>query len=507
MFRKNFLLTIFVVLQFFSVLGLAIGVLPTYFVYLNFALQIAAILFFDSEYAILSVILSIPLFLALPIQGHDSFQGWKIVFLLLVLKVFWQKQILTFKGLQFENIKTHTWDKYFFYLGLLALLSTILGAPALGIKKIIFVVNVYLLYIAALQIWDNKEKIYRAISSISVSMAIIVGLGFLQFFATFISSMNYFWGYWATFVSKLYYGTDLYQTLLYSNSWFTPAKNGGEPSLRMFSILPDSHSFATISLFSIPLALGLIYFSGKKWQKYLLWVYIGFADLAIIMSGTKGVWVGMLAALFIGSWFFIQKYGRKIIRPIFISLALFVVLFALSPLLQKGVEAFRAGHNANGFIDRAESLYNIDEFSNATRLVIWQKVFVFGLKHPLLGAGFGNFKEFLNAEPNLSKILNLPDKYITAHSLYLGLFAEIGLLGLLAFLFWCQKILQEHWKMFRKHYLFFEDPLMVLIVAQGLIFFALGVYLLFDETLYNERVLMYFFLQLALSAAIIKQYE
>lgn len=510
MFKKNFLLAIFAVYQFFTILGIVIGSLPSEIIYLNLVLQLAAIVFFDLEYALLSVIISMPFYVALPIKQHDSFQIWKIAALVLFATYLFKEKVVSlypFK-IDWNKFKFFKWDRNFLILGLIAAATVLFSsAPFLGVKKVLFVINIYFFYLVAIHVWDNKEKIYRATSALFASIAVIMGIGFLQFFSTFLTSINYFWSYWATFISKLYFGSELYSTLLYSNSWFSPSPGGGEPSLRMFSILPDSHSFAVITLFSLPLALGLSQGTNKKWQKVLFWIYIAFADLAIVMSGTKGVWVGMLAVLLIAAWLFFTKYGRKIIKPSLAALAIFVVMFGVSPLLQKAVAQIRAGSNFGNYLDRAENIYNLEEYSNATRLVIWKKVLVYSFMHPITGAGFGNFQDFLNGQKNLSTILNLPDRYITAHNLYLGIFAEIGIFGLIAFIWWFKKIAEEYWSFFKKHYLFFEDPFVVMLIAQGLIFAALAFYCLVDETLFNDRVLIFFFLQLALSASIIRQYE
>src|SRR5205823_5141623 len=124
----------------------------------------------------------------------------------------------------------------------------------------------------------------------------IVLLGYVQFAGTFLTTTYYFWQYWATMISRVYYGQTLSDTLVYSNSWFTFPK-GAPPALRMFSILPDSHAFAVIAMFAIPYAAALLFLARSKWQKILLWIFVALAAAAITFSGTRGVWAGILAPL------------------------------------------------------------------------------------------------------------------------------------------------------------------------------------------------------------------
>ncbi|MBU6447834.1 hypothetical protein KGQ24_03270, partial [Patescibacteria group bacterium] len=96
--------------------------------------------------------------------------------------------------------------------------------------------------------------------------------------------------------------------------------------------------------------------------------------------------------------------------------------------------------------------------------------------------------------------------YITAHSLYLDVLAEAGILGLAGILAYFFKILAELWEFFKKHYLFSNDPYVFFAFNAGLYMLWLFAYSLVDGTLINDRVLMFFFIALALSARIIKIY-
>jgi len=513
MFKQKFFLIVLTIYQLFSTALIAIGVWPAQVVYINLAVQLGAILFFDLEYALYSVILSIPFYLAVPNPKFDSLSAWRFTFLALLI-VLWYKQVFKAK----QKLRWMSWDPHLIFLTAIIILSIIFEPfKTVGAKKLLFVANAYFLYVAALNIIRSKQKVLRVIKTGFVSTAMIVLLGYVQLASTFATSIYYFWQYWATFISKAYYGKTLADSLTYSNSWFSFYKNS-PPSLRMFSILPDSHAFAVIAMFSIPFAAGLLYSTKKTWQKILLWAYIVFADLAIIFSGTRGVWVGILAPLVILTYLYIKHWGRKLIAPMFLPILIFFALFAISPLIQKAVATIRNGATAGNFIQRAQSVYDLGDTSNAGRIAIWKSTLKYALVHPLLGAGFGDFivtlpisnavpKDYQQLANQKNQTYNLPNQYITAHNLYLDFLAETGLLGLTAFLLYLGGIAKKFWIFFKNHYLYSDDGLIFFAVNAAIYLAWLFAYSLFDGTLINDRVLMYFFLMLAISGSIISAYS
>lgn len=75
-----------------------------------------------------------------------------------------------------------------------------------------------------------------------------------------------------------------------------------------------------------------------------------------------------------------------------------------------------------------ERLSGVDSFTAITRLAIWAGGWLIFMGHPVAGIGYGNFKTALAAT------ISVPDGFmLDAHSLYLELLAETGIMGLLAF--------------------------------------------------------------------------
>ncbi len=530
MFKQKFYLVIFGVYLLFSTALMATGVWPSFVVYLNLGLMLAAVILFDSEYALYSVILSLPFYVDIPAPKYDTVSAWRIVFLFIfiVFAIRNRGKVLNFFSGMFrrksdavgeargEKIKFFPWDKYLLGFALAALLSlSVAKFKFAGLKELLFAVNIYLIYIVAVNVIRSREQILRGIAVVFSSLAAIVLLGFVQFAFSIFTNFFYFWQYWAIMIARLYYGSFFADTSLYSNSWiaFSPT---GQQSLRMFSVLPDSHSFAVLAMFSIPYAIALLYFAKQKWQKILLWIFIILAVWAIILSGTRGVWVGLAAPAILAVIFYFSRFVRrsgtgtkKLLGKIALPILFFLIILAASPLIQK---AIFSGRNYGNYIQRARSVYNLDDESNALRISIWKKTAVFIARHPLLGAGYGNFittlgnsgKSYSGAAQKRSQAFNLPQKYISAHNLYLQVLAETGILGFVFFTWFLIKMFWWFWKHFR-NFASREaenfDGYAPFAIGVGLYFTALFAYMLVDTTLMNDRVLIYFFLSLALAAA------
>lgn len=474
-----------------------IGVWPREIAYVAVIAQMLFIWLFDLEYALCALILALPFYLALPLPGNDQFLSLRLI-IIFFFGVFLYKR-------ESQETSFFAWDKKLFWLGLVLLVSTLFSdAPMLGFKKILFFLNFYLLYIIVTNVIKEKTQIVKASWITFISLLTFVLIGYVQYITVFFINIYYFWQYWAVTVSRAYYGSFLSDTLIYSNSWFSFSADRGT-SLRMFSVLPDSHSFAVLAMFLLPLASALLFFSPKRWHRVMLWVSIIFSALAIVLSGTRGVWVALLAPLVVLGVLYARRYGRKLILPMLVPLLIFIACFLATPLIYQATSNLK-GQDSGNYLSRVGSIYDLEEESNNGRLYIWKKTLENSKDNILFGVGFGNFASTLSSDREvIEKRFNLPPKYVTAHSLYLDFLAEAGILGLLALLFYFKDILFEHWKYFRSHYLYENDGFVFLVCSIGVYMLALFTHLLVDGTLLNDRVLVYFFLFLSISGNIMRQ--
>jgi|GEM_PF-793101 len=554
-FTPRRVLWMIVLWQLISVMLMALGVWPDWVVWFNLALCSLYILRSETYEGLLLLIASIPFYVALPVARLQFMPTWRLLFILLfavwAFRTFLQQRqyfhrLVHFRKLYRESLileqprldffwtmvrrvdsRFLPWDKFLALFVFVALLSMVFARfPLQSLKQIIFLVNVYLIYIVLINTATTREKVIDLIRYAAASSTIIILLGYVQFIATLFVRPFYFWQYWAVMVSRVYYGLPLANVLVYSNSWFS--YSGGQQELRMFSIMPDSHSFAMVAVFCIGFCLALVSWykpakqmSPRPWlgvfstRNYYLWYLIRFTGLAVILSGTRGVWVGMAAPIVVAGYLYIRKFARPMMRKVLLAEALIILFFILSPFINYGLNWFRVSQFKENFIERAQSIYDLSEESNVGRLVIWKSSLGYAVTHPF-GVGYGNFVVSLVRdippdahygdvanEKNLR--YNLPQKFVSAHSLYLSILVELGFAGLLAFgVFWWEYGLLA-WRFIREHSA--EDnvfTMYVISLAFTMLWFL--VYDIFDVTIFNDKVLMYFFISLGITGIILRRY-
>lgn len=509
--RNNLVLAIAVLWQFISVSLMAVGVWPGEVAIATTILLVILFIGLQPKYALGLFFLSLPFMVILPNPYLANLPMWRplavVLFAVILVKYFLVQPIRVLPSIkQFWTERLAVWDKWFVVLLILATMSLLVARfPEHGAKQIIFLVNIALIYATALLVtWMSQDK-PSLIRYLKASLLLTVAIGFIQYGASLFFSTYYFWQYWAQLVSSLYYGQPLSDVLSYSNSWFSA--NANTSSLRMFGILQDTHAFGVIVIFALGFWLSELRIPEKlddarnliSAQPKRFWIGLVLLCFAIVASGTRGVWVAMLIPF--GLTLFLLYWYRAKLITIFsiISYGLVIVLFILSPWISAGLNWVRTINLDDSFLGRASSIYDLKESSNATRLQIWQTSIDYAISHPL-GTGYGNFissitdvnagATYEEAANEKNLVLNLPEKFITAHSLYLHLLVELGILGLGLFIavwiIWLRKMWQY---LKQKQFKLSNSVLLVLNLSLAIIW--LLAYGLFDVTILNERVLLY----------------
>ncbi len=526
--KINHVLYALVLWQTISVYLMAVGVWPTWVAWINTGLIAVFILFAEPYQSLRLVLVSIPFYVALPNRYADSLTMWRP--LVAWLFVVWVTKTFNWKDIPGQLRQLHSrvfpWDKWFGLFVLVALLSAAIARyPIESLKQVIFVLNAYLLYVVAVNVLRTKRQVRGIMVASIASLGIIVVLGYIQLIVTLFTTQYYFWQYWALLISRLYYGAGLSDVLLYSNSWFS--YTGGAPSLRMFSIMPDSHSFAMIAALLMAFLLAFRFKDRTAQQQidpkrdkffhYAGWSAIRFSGLALVFAGTRGVWVGMLVPLLLSIWFYIRKIGKPVMKKLILAFAMIVLLFALSPLFNQALNIIRVGGKIQeNFLDRAASIYDLGEQSNVGRLIIWEESLVYATSHPL-GVGYGNFVVSLVGDVpagmpfeelgNIKNLrYNLPEKFVSAHSLYLNLLVEVGVIGLLLFVGGLMRYLWESWKFLKQHRND-ANPYAAFVIIAAMTMLWFFAYSVFDVTIFNDKVLLYSFIVLALSGIVMRDYN
>lgn len=507
--KLKLLIILFAIWQYLSILGVAMLGLSNLIIWVNLVFFIIFILLAPVYESLLLLIISIPFYVTLPNARYDSFSIWRVIFLFLFLVWF-----IRDKKLSYKNIFFLPWDKFLFWFSVVGVcLGLIFGNFKIeAIKHLIFYLNIYFLYIVLINSLRSRQQIYEVIRYVVWSITIIVALGFAQLFGTFTASLDIFWVFWASNFTKLYYGANFANVSLFSNSWFS--YTSGAKDLRMFSIMPDSQSFAYICLIGLCIGTALtrnVFVHVRKW----LWSGIRFAALGLMLSGTRAVWVGMLIPFSAVVYAYVKKFQTHLAKKFLWPFIIIFILFSISPIINKSLNYFKVSEFKENFLERATSIYNVNEQSNKGRIAIWKSSAIYFLKHPW-GVGFGNFltSTIQNKQSNdfevvgneLNAKYNLPAKYVSAHSLYLQVLVETGVVGFAVFVMFWLSILKYFWN-FIKNYEKSQDFL-TYFVAQAflMVLWILGA-AFFDITLLNDKVLMFFFVNIGLAGLIVKKYH
>ncbi len=490
---------------------------------------------------------SIPFYIAIPVTASfDSFNIWRIIVFLIAFKWFFAAKSDIINFLRIRVVKNNLINFWFFYkievlffLFFIFLFISLFKAEFLfdGAKRLIYFANLSLILPVIIWIFSRKIITICEISkNISISLAIIILIGFLQLFSAFFLDINEFMALWAGQVQLGFYGTNWSNIIFSGNTWFS--YNIGYPKLRMFSTFPDSHTFPLFLILCLPAFITVsfdkikkiiksakssiynqsdyfgkkafsqkimefiikFYRQNKKELPYLFILF--FVFLAIISSGTRGIWISILFPLSfiyilsktpgvfnkIGFFDFkiINDWG--LIKKINALILVFFIAFASSyVILKKDQFLFKAEtpEQQGKILNRIMSIVDISETSNNLRLEIWKKSLESIARNPLFGVGVGNFPVVLNQ--NISAL----KAGASAHNLYLNILAETGIISLIIFLAICCLILKYSWEIFVKTrdketkiygYSFF---------LYSLWFFG---YNLTDAALFDERVFLMFIL-------------
>ncbi|PUU87352.1 MULTISPECIES: O-antigen ligase family protein [Halanaerobium] len=162
------------------------------------------------------------------------------------------------------------------------------------------------------------------------------------------------------------------------------------------------------------LSVYLIWGNLKKNQKLLFFVLDLLFLFNLIFTKTRGAWLGFLAAVFILG----LLKGKKILL---VSIIILLIIFISLP---------------NVYTERFISSFNIEydlktNRSNTTRIGLWTSAVKMFMNNPINGVGYDQFKQ---AYINNYKIKGI-SPFSHSHNNLLNFAAELGIIGLLSFLY------------------------------------------------------------------------
>lgn len=487
---------IFFALEILIVVLMALGILPRWFAWPLTAGMGLYFLAASVENALFLFIASIPLFVALPVNDQfDSMANWRIL-LALMFVTLWVKQgmsiSLKFEQAEpwwkrvriFENLKHYPLEYaagFFLVLGALSLFAA--SDAWVGVKKLLFLINVFLLFSVVRNVAQTKETVSGIIKALFLAGVTAAAVGYAQFISVFFTSLYNFWQWWTHNVIPVFYGRVLGELLAVSNTWFSYYADR-PPTLRMFSVFPDSHSFGLFMVIAVPFALTLLL--TKKGFVYHL--AAGSFLLAAVLSGSRGIWLSASLPVMAGLYFFFKNVEWKPhLKPVMVSFLAFALLFPVSSVML-GLSQENKGNasDASTFslaFERAKSISDVSETSNLSRLEIWRKSVESVLERPFLGVGIGNYPIVLEQEIAAGK------RGASAHNLYLDVASEMGVAAALALIFIFVEMLKTAYRVLNRS----PEPVFKAFAASTCLYiFWILMYNLFDVVLLNDKVFLLF---------------
>jgi len=460
--KLNKSLEITFLVGFVVIFLVALGILPRVAIIPLTILFAVFVLTFSLEQSTLLFVRFIPFFVAIPItDAFDSFNMWRVISGLIFLKWYFLKR----PKWEFRSI---------FPLLLLALIFiAAITIPMtedkfISIKRVIYFINLSLVPIVITYlVRDKKLKIKPLLENMIIPGLIVAAFGFVQLISTYMVDIWSFHLFWGEQINLGLYGSEWSRITMGANTWF--AYYGEQLSLRMFSTFPDSHSFPIFLLLIIPALYAL-----KKRS-----IVIALLLLAIILSGTRGIWLAFLAPIILSLILF-RKI--KLWRHFLIFLLLFVAAYPIFASPQ-----FRTD-NSDLLTRRIRSIIDFSETSNSGRIAIWKNTISSIIDKPLLGVGIGNYPIVLDQATYSTRAGS------SAHNLYLHIAAEMGIFALAIFLyamFWLGRKIYWMTK--------YKDELTKRYALAALLYFTwVFAYLMTDVTLFDERIFLLFGIQAAL---------
>jgi O-antigen ligase len=204
---------------------------------------------------------------------------------------------------------------------------------------------------------------------------------------------------------------------------------------------PNKVSHFLVSL--LPILFSLFLIRRDRLSRGLLFFSIAVSYTYLLLSGTRAAAFGVLFAA--GAWFLLflrgELKGRDIFRRNWVWLAVLAVALILATITYNTDNPLNPRGGRSMTADRLKS-------GSSERLRLWRFTLMMIRDHPLSGVGIGNFGR-LSAEYHGRYTRGYPEhgepnryvNYRTAHNEYMHVWAETGVFGALALLWFLLALL------------------------------------------------------------------
>lgn len=163
--------------------------------------------------------------------------------------------------------------------------------------------------------------------------------------------------------------------------------------------------------------------------------------IALVFNGTRGAWIAISCVFIIYGIFNFQKNKKVVIGMVAICLLTSITAVHV-PILK----------------DRMNTISDMNNQSNAERILLWRSSWHMFMDHPLVGIGAGNFTNVY--KPNYISPEAKEPELGHAHSNFFHMLAETGIIGFCSFLYMFGYILYTMYRRYRSN----EEDVLSLVV-------------------------------------------
>ncbi|MDD5015029.1 MAG: O-antigen ligase family protein [Atribacterota bacterium] len=357
------------------------------------------------EAVIIAMIVLIPtIFYPRVIDIFDPIKTLTFSLLVIVALMFWGFNVLKKEEFKIISNPLNIPILSFIIICVLSLIWS--NSPFISLKELpLFLAGPLLYFIIVNNIYDER-KIYRIIGAVIIVGTLFGIYGILQ-----------------------YNGIDFL-------FWIGNYGRG-----KVFGLFGNAGYFSEYLILPLPIAVSLFLVTKNKIIKLLLLFGILAMGSAVVLTFTRTPYLALgISFIVMGFFFFVSKgknffkENKKIFIILLIIIILITVLFTISTSLSKKDTII------SKIKERASIAQIVNEFSAGRRTAIWRYASLMIKDHPWLGSGIGTFKyntlryqaKFFDQGDNRALYpYGVADK---THNEYLQLGAELGIIGLIIFI-------------------------------------------------------------------------
>ncbi len=197
-----------------------------------------------------------------------------------------------------------------------------------------------------------------------------------------------------------------------------PPDPDGDSSLwRVMGTLGHPNKLATYIESLLLLSVGAFLIEVKKWKKLLSLAILGLGLVTLIMTGSRGAWIGFMVAFVVFIFFALRNKHidmRAIIKPAIAAVLLMVIVgIAFSGML-------------------TERIFGDDYGSAESRIPMFQIAINIISAHPLGGVGINNYQVNMREYNDSVRAMRYTTIPRPVHNMYLLVAGETGFIGFAA---------------------------------------------------------------------------